>query len=582
LDDERRWYRYHHLFADLLQSRLERLHPDRVSRLHLRAVDWFIENGSVAEAIEHALSAGDYDRAASLIEQVASGTMLHGRLITILSWLDALPENILDKHPRLRFYQAWALSIGGQPKTGEKILLDAKATLESLPDSPEKPGLRGELAALLTGIILNSNDPHRIFQEAEEALTYLPEENLLSRARVYLHLGIAYTYAGELQKAKKSLQRTREMALRVKNPFLAAVAIELLTDMQIYHQGRLKDGVENLTQILRLGKMVDGTYQAFTGNAHGLLAEINLEWNNLDLASRYLERGIGLLQQGGIGYALTHSSCAKARLELALGETDRAIEALHAANQATQASSLMHFLFHNLAYQVKLALYMGDTETAARWASGEIGDLPENPPSYLYEIQQIARARVYLAQGDLNKAIETLDHILPQAESTGQMAHVIDMNLIKALAFQEQDMPTAAIKCLKSSLSLAAPEGYIRTFVEYGESMARLLSMAAARGIMPDYTTSLLASFEDGKQGVGASSSQALSEPLSQREIEILELVAAGFTNREISESLFLALDTVKGHNHRIFGKLGVKNRTQAINKAISLKILPLNNSSFL
>ena len=235
----------------------------------------------------------------------------------------------------------------------------------------------------------------------------------------------------------------------------------------------------------------------------------------------------------------------------------------------------MQFIFHNLAYQVKYALYMGDMETAARWAAGEIGELPERPPSYLYEIQQIACARVYLAQGDLQKAIETLDRILPQAESASRMAHVIDMYLIKALALQEQDKPTAAMQCLKSALSWAAPEGYVQTFIEYGEPLARLIAAAAARGVMPDYTAGLLAAFVDGQSGESTAAFEPLFEPLSQREVEILELVAQGFTNREISENLFLALDTVKGHNHRIFGKLGVKNRTQAVNKAISLKILP-------
>jgi LuxR family maltose regulon positive regulatory protein len=575
LDDERRWYRYHHLFADLLQSRLQRLHPDLVPHLHLRAVAWFEAHGLFAEAVEHAFSAADYDRAASLIEQVASGTMLHGRLTTILNWVDALPERLLDRRPRLRFYQAWALSIGGRPKTAEKLLLDAKSTLDSLPDSPEKLALRGELVALLTGIILNSNDPPRIIREAEEALTYLPEERLISRARVYLHLGIAYAYADKLQKSNQTLQQSRDLALRAKNPFLAAVAIELLADMQIYHQGRLQDGVQSIEQILELGRTAEGTQQAFTGNAYSMLAEINLEWNNLEMASRYLERSIELQQQGGIGYGLTHTYCAKARLELAFGKSERAIEALQAAKQATKDSSLMQFLYHNLAYQVKLALFMGDTETAVRWVSGAMGDLPESPPLYLYEIQQIARARVYLARGDLQKTIATLDYILPQAASAGRMAHVIDINLLQALALQEQDKPTAAIKCLKSCLSLAAPEGYLQTFVEYGEPLARLLSTAAARGVMPDYVADLLALFEDGKAGDGTASPPPLFEPLSQREVEILGLVAEGLTNREISESLFLALDTVKGHNHRIFGKLGVKNRTQAVNKAISLKILP-------
>jgi LuxR family maltose regulon positive regulatory protein len=238
LDNERYWYRYHHLFANLLQARLRRLHPHRVTVNHLRATGWFEENGLMVEAVDHAVSAKDYDRAASLIERVASGTMFHGRLNTILRWLDALPRTMLDTRPRLRFYQAWALSIAGQPQVAEKILIDAKLTLESLPPSAENLALRGELAALLAGIILYSNDAPRIIREAEEALTYLPKEDLVSRARVTIALGIAYAYGNEMQEATESYELTRDLALSAKNPFLATAAIELLADMQFYHQGR--------------------------------------------------------------------------------------------------------------------------------------------------------------------------------------------------------------------------------------------------------------------------------------------------------------------------------------------------------
>ncbi|MFC1996515.1 hypothetical protein ACFLXI_02770 [Chloroflexota bacterium] len=301
LDDERRWYRYHHLFADLLQARLKRLQPGLMNTLHLRAVEWFDENGFITEAVNHAFSASDYDRAASIIERVASGTLLQGRLTTILGWLDTLPYGILDARPRLRFYHAWSLAIAGQPKIADKILLDARSSLETKPVSPENLALRGELAALRTGIIIYHNNPDEIIQEATEAFTYLPEDNVISRSRVYMALGTAYAYKDEMQKALETYERGRDLALNANAPFLATANIELLTEPLAYQLGRLKDAAENLTQILALGKAKDGTYQAFTGAAHVLLAEINLEWNNYVEASRYLEKGFELLRLGGSG-----------------------------------------------------------------------------------------------------------------------------------------------------------------------------------------------------------------------------------------------------------------------------------------
>jgi LuxR family maltose regulon positive regulatory protein len=573
LDNERRWYRYHHLFADLLQSRLRRFHPDRLTTLHVRAAEWFEENSLVAEAVDHALAGRDYGRAASLIEQAATATMNHGRVTTILRWLQALPESILDARPRLGLYRAWAFSMAGQPRAAERMLLDARSALAGLPPSPENLALRGELGAILAGVITSRNDPPRIIREAEEALTYLPEEKLLSRARASIALGIAYAYSDELDKATETFQQTRDMALGAKNPFLVATAIELLSGIQSYHQGRLRAAAQNLTQILELGRATDGTLQAFTGMAHGLLAEINLEWNDLEAASHYLEKGIELVQQGGVNHSLIHTYCAQARLNLALGERDRAVEALRSADQAARATPMVQFLVHNLACQVNLSLHLGDTETALQWATGARSGLPESLPAHLHEFQQIALARVYLAQGDLEETVETLNRIHRQAESAGRMAHVIVIDLLKALANQDLGDTTAAIECLESSLSFAAPEGYVRTFVDHGAPMAQLLNKAAVQGIMPQYTGKLLSAF-GVEQRAGTPPPQSLVEPLSPRELEVLQLLAKGLSNREIGERLFLALDTVKGHNYRIYSKLAVKNRTQAVNKALALKII--------
>jgi LuxR family maltose regulon positive regulatory protein len=590
LDDERRWYRYHHLFADLLQVRLKRFHPELFNTLHLRAVEWFEENGLIDDAVDHAFSAKDYGRAASLIEKVASGTMLHGRLNTILQWFNQLPEGMLADHPRLRFYLAWSLAMAGQPKTADKISLDAKISLKRLPNSPENLALRGELAALRTGIIIHHNDPVEIIREAEEALEYLPEGNLVSRARIFMALGTAYAYSDDVQKSTETYERGRDLALKANAPFLATANIELLTEPMVYHQGKLKAAVKNLTQIIELGKAKDGSQQAFTGAAHVLLAEINLEWNDFEAAASYLKKGFNLLQLGGIGYTLTHCYCAAARIKIAFGETVTAIEYLQSATQAAQTSPLMHFQIRNLACQVNLALHLGETKTALQWASGDMCALPDKLPAHLHEIQQISLARVYLAQGKTEQTIEILDGINHKAESAGRVLHLIYINLLKALAFQEIGEIAAALECLISAISLASPEGYIQTFVEHGESMERMLREAIRRGIAPNYVNKLLSAF-DSKDQPDIETSPAktssvvqikrdqpttspLTEPLTDRELEVLHLMVEGLTYNEIAGQIMVSLNTVRTHVKNIYSKLFVHKRSQAIAKAKDLNIL--------
>ncbi|MFC1996516.1 LuxR C-terminal-related transcriptional regulator [Chloroflexota bacterium] len=283
---------------------------------------------------------------------------------------------------------------------------------------------------------------------------------------------------------------------------------------------------------------------------------------------------------------MTHCYCAAARIKLAFGETNRAIEYLQSATQAAQASPLMHFQIRNLACQVNLALHLNDIETALQWAAGENCELPEKLPSHLHEVRQISLARVYFAQGDLEKTMQTLDRIQSQAESAGRMAHVIDINLLKARGLQEQNKSTAAIECLESALSLAAPEGYIQTFVDYGKPMKHLLRRLAEDGADPIYVNKLLSAFDAKYQpessvqteileDFGSTAvSTPLEEPLTDRELEVLRLMAEGLTYREIANQIIVSLNTVRTHVKNIYSKLDAHKRSQAIATARELKIL--------
>jgi LuxR family maltose regulon positive regulatory protein len=580
LDAEQSWYRYHHLFADLLDNLLRKeLSSERIRDLHLRASRWHERNGSLDDAIQHALQGQGFERAASLIEQAAQTLTAQGRLTTLIHWLEDLPDDLLRARPRLRLYQGWALKLSGQIDAAQRILLETKATLQSRPPSPSDEALRGQLAALLTGIATQREDTAAIIREAREALALLPDEDLLSRARVYVALGTAQAYENDAEEATRTWQQARNLALEGDNPFLATAAIELLAGTQIYHQGRLKAGVRSLQQVLDLGTTPDGRRLPFTGTAHALLAEVHLEWNDLDAAAGYLETGIKLLRQGGIGYGLIHTFCAKARLEQARGDAQSAVQALQTAEQALATHPLWHMVIHLVSRQVRLRLWLDEVETAARWAEGDPAtlhhELPEKLPVYLREVQQISLARVHLARQETARALMTLKGLEEQARAAGRLAQAIEICLLKALAWQAQGEAAAAIESFERSLSWAEPEGYVRLFLEAGPVVIPLLRRASAQGIRPEYTSKLLAAFgveeETGVPAPQLPEADLLPEPLTPRELEVLRLICDGLSNREIAGRLTVTLNTVKKHSSHIYGKLGVKSRAQAIVRARKL-----------
>jgi LuxR family maltose regulon positive regulatory protein len=583
LDDGRRWYRYHHLFADLLGNlRRTRLQPERILELHRQASLWHEQNGTINDAIKHALQAQDFQKAATLIEQAIKMTLFRGSVTTLLRWSEALPEEILLARPRLRVYQGWALSLSGQPDAAERILHDARRALHNLPPLPENVALRGEIAAMLTGIATLREETSKVIQEGQEALTYLPKDDQVSRARVYVALGTAYAYADEMEKAARTLHQARELALKAGNPFLAAASMEMLAGMQIYHEGRLREGVRTLQQIIELGISSDGSPLPFTATAHSLLADVYLERSDLEAAAAYLDKGNELLQQSGIGYGLIHTYCAQARLKQALGDVDGATEVLRMAERALDAWPLWHMVIHLAACQVRFRLALGDVEAASRWAEGDPAtlkhEIPENLPGYLREVHQTSLARVYLARGETEKALETLEPFQAQAEAAGRMAHVIQICLIKALASQAKGDTVAALELLEKALSLAEPEGYVRLFLDEGAPLMTLLQQLASRGSA--YAGRLLAAFGAPKRE-GASTAplhpdtSVLVEALTKRELEVLQLVCEGYSNQEIARKLVITMSTVKKHTGNIYGKLGVANRAQAIVETHRLRLLP-------
>jgi LuxR family maltose regulon positive regulatory protein len=431
-----------------------------------------------------------------------------------------------------------------------------------------------------------------VVREASKALALLPDEDRISRARVYVALGTAQAYQDETQSAIQTWSQARDLALEAGNPFLATSAIEMLTGTLIYHQGGLRAAERDLLTVLDLAATPGGRRLPFSCTAHALLAEIYLEWNQLERAAAYLETGRELLRQSGICYGRLYAACARARLAYARGDPREALVALHEAGETLDEHGMLHMALHLAACQVRLRLCLGDVETAASWAAADPAvtgrELPETLPSYLRGVQRLSFARVALARGDAARALAVLDGLDAQALAAGRKAQAIEAGLLQALALQAEGHRPGALPALERSLSLAEPEGYLRLYLEAGPGVLPLLREAAAQEICPRYTGALLAAWDaqagepdappdesrSGTDRVPARPRGGQIDPLTPREQEVLHLICAGLSNREIAERLTVTLNTVKKHTSNLYDKLGVRSRTQAIARAQTLDLL--------
>jgi LuxR family maltose regulon positive regulatory protein len=584
LDNERRWYRYHRLFADLLRRRLQQMQPDLVSTLHRRAGEWFEWNGLTAPAIEHALRAGDFERAAGLIDQIAEATLMRSELATFLGWMDELPDELVRDRPSLCVFQAWALLLAGRPLDAVEARLQDAARSEAV----DKTAPLRALLALYRGQI------PRAAELARRALERLSEDDLLLRNLATWIRGLSDLVDGDLAVSIHALDQVARMSHRAGNVMVAVMVLCNIAGVRM-QQGQLHQAKDIYQQALEWATDEQGHPLPIAGKALMGLGRLFYQWNDLEAATRYLIEGVELTGRWGeVGAMDGYISLAQVRQ--AQGDVDGAQEAIQKAQQLalkTDATELDDILV--AAHQAGLWVAQGDLEAALRWLE-ERGLAVRGTEGLAVDValtelearvgddffrsrrrrtaEYITLTRVLLAQGRPDEALAVLKPLLVIAERWGLNERVMRFQILRALAFHAQDDVAQGIAALDRALSLAEPAGYVRPFVDEGEPMARLLYRAVERGIAPEYAGRLLAAFPTWET-VDREPQAEMVEPLSERELEVLCLIAEGLSNQEIAQRLFISLHTVKWHTGNIYGKLGVKNRTQAVAKARSLGILP-------
>ncbi|MGI8484655.1 MAG: LuxR C-terminal-related transcriptional regulator [Thermomicrobiales bacterium] len=580
LDNERRWYRYHHLFAELLRQRLQqstvastvgaslgtaRRDPDgSPSEYHVRASAWYEENGLELEAFQHAVAAHDVARAARLID--GDGMPLHSRgaVTTILSWLESLPLTEMNARPSLWWRYGSMLLVMGQTAGVEEKLQAAEDALEGIEADDKTRNLVGRIATARAVLALTRYQPETIIVQSRRALEYLHPDNLSSHANVHWTLGFAYILLGDRAAASQAYTEAISLSRASGDIFTTILATGGLGQVQ-EADTQLYLAVETYRRVLQLAG--DHPLPILSG-AHLGLAHMFYEWNDLDAAEQHGRQSLDLARQyGSVIDRFIVSEVFLARLKHAQGDVAGAAAMLAQSSQSARQRNFVHRMPEVAAAQVLTLLHQGDLAAAARLAQAH--DLP------------LSQARVHLAQGDPATALAVLEPLRQQAEAKGWQDEWLKVMVLQALALQAHGEKDTAVQLLADALALAEPGGFIRLFVDEGLPMAHLLAEAAEQGMMQDYIGKLLSAFQvDALQSErtpplpSSGITQPLVEPLSQRELEVLRLIAQGLSNHEIGERLFLALSTVKGHNRVIFGKLDVQRRTEAVARARELGLL--------
>ena len=596
LDEERRWYRYHHLFADVLRSRLRQTQPELIPALHRRASTWYEQNELLIYAVQHALAASEFERAARLILQVDPSLVVRGEPLQMyLSWLNALPKKVMDQHPILSIYHAYLLLYLGQLEAAEARLQEAEAALQVHEPTDETRTHRGQIVALRANIALYYGNIECCVELSRQALNLLPVKVFLRAPAIAMSV-LAYLNDGNVTPA---MERVAEEAVghvqTSGNLSLATRSITNLARMRTL-QGRLHQALATYEVVAQkvLWPEVLRTLPSGPSYYFGV-GDIWREWNDLDTAQEYLTQGIAIIE--GITTAdapiIAQGYTSLARLLQARGEYRQVFALLEQYADLARQRPFMPYLFaQGAALQAHVALAQGNIRAASHWADGCSLSINDDL-NYLYEREYLTLARVRIAQGReqssrhlLDEALVLLARLLADAQPKARMHSAIEILVLKALALQARGDLPAALNALTEALTLAQPEGYVRIFLDEGVPMMTLISQVGrVDSGLQEYAQALLAHTQYAKAVPPGSTpasflsnprsgQQPLVDPLSERELEVLQLMAAGAPNEEVADRLVIAVGTAKRHVSNILAKLAVSNRTQAVARARELGLL--------
>jgi LuxR family maltose regulon positive regulatory protein len=576
LDDTREWFRFHPLFAGVLREMLQQEHGQAVGSLHCRAARWYLAHALPEQAFSHAVAGHDVDLVTRILEDYCVIKMESGELNIVAGWLQMIPQAWFAIYPLVDLLRvAYLIFTGAFAESARRLEEIEERVRQS--DSRDTRAHLAKVATVRCAIACFQNDLPSAESYASEALGDLPKDDRFYRVSIYHALGETYGRNAYWEQARASFLKALDVVHEPSSRIRSVHIYGALADLEL-RQGHLE---------------VAGTYWSsalaaiqerelwgrlpipVTGWVFIRMGELLYERNRLADAWHHLSRGLELAELGGDVRSLVAGYLLSARLKLTEGDVELAIHYLDRARAVLAQAQFPEWMCRFNRFQLELWLVQNRLRAVAQWVDSMAPDGVESSPDES-EIDHLTLARALIVMGqrsDRERALIILRYVIDSAVARGRKGV-----LIEALAFQAQALwadgdRAGALRSLERSLIIAEPEGYARVFADLGLPMARLLQEAQTRKVMPEYVQALLDAFNwEGALPHGVSA--ALPEPLSEREQDVLGLMAAGLTNREIAETLFISPETVKKHTGSIYAKFGVGHRTEAVARARELGIL--------
>ncbi len=592
LDNERRWYRYHHLFADLLRQRLYQraaLSPDDepgVALLHIRASQWHEENGSTADAVRHALAADDFERVARLAELAWPAMDGQFQSAAWMEWVQRLPDDLVRARPVLCVAYAWAYLNAGEMEAGAVWLRDAERRMDTSPpasESDDRPmvvvdekqfqTLPASIATAWAYIAQARGDIPSSVTHAQRALDLLPEDDYLRRGPAAGLLGLAQWTIGDLEDAYRTIAHAMATFESIGSVVFALSGTFGMGDIRVA-QGRLREAIGVYARAKELADRLGEPAPPGTADIHLGLSKIYREQGLLEAAEEEMQKNEALGEKAALGDWPYRLRRAQAQVKVDEGDLDGALALLDEAARLYYPTPVPD-LRPIGALKAQVWLAQGRLADAQAWAV-ERGLSVNDELSFLHEFEHIILARILMAQNQNGPAVALLERLLQAAERGERRGSEIEIRVALALAHQAQNEIPAALAVLARALDLAEPEGYVRIFVGEGDPMRILLEEAAAASISPVYVGRLRAAFGEPEVSapVNQPSNQPLVEPLSDRELDVLKRLGSELSGPEIAETLMISLNTLRTHTKNIYSKLSVNSRRAAVSQAQELGLL--------